>query len=202
MHKLFFLFVLIAITTANSQIKLTAQQANALQQKVKARAMETKTITSNFTQYKHLQVLNNDVVSNGILAYQKPDLIKWEYQKPDTYSILFKGDILYLNDKGKKKKVDIGKNKRFQQLNKLITGSITGDMFNTDEFEISYFKNEAHFKPKNKRFAKFIATFVLVFSAKGDVDVVKMIEPSGDYTKIVFNNLVTNKFIDTSIFSQ
>lgn len=205
MRRLFFLFLLIVVTV-NGQTKLTAEQATALQQKVKARAAETKTITSDFTQYKRLQVLNNDVVSNGILAYQKPGLIKWEYQKPNTYSVLFKGDKLYINDNGKKNDVNLGKNKRFQQLNKLIAGSITGDMFITDEFEIFYFKNgkgnEAHFKPKDKRFGKFIAKFVLVFSVEGDVDVVKMIEPSGDYTKIIFSNSVTNKSIDASVFSQ
>ncbi|MBP0905259.1 outer membrane lipoprotein carrier protein LolA [Mariniflexile gromovii] len=185
---------------------MTDSEASHLKNQVKKLATSTKTITSDFVQYKHLDFLDNDIETSGKLAFKAPNLIKWAYLEPFKYAVLFKGETLYINDEGKKSNIDIGSNKMFKQLNNLIVSSVKGDMFDDTKFNIQYFKTSknrvVYFSPKDEKFAKYIKTFHITFNENGDVTEVKMIESTGDYTKIVFTNKVLNKTIDEAFFTN
>jgi outer membrane lipoprotein carrier protein len=181
-------------------------EAALLRSKVKSLAQTTETISSDFVQFRHLDFLSNDIESRGKLSFKSPDLVKWEYTSPFSYSVLFENDILYINNEGDKSNVNMGSNKLFKQLNKLITASVTGNMFNTEEFDISYFKKErdreVHFIPKDKKFAKYIKAFQIIFNVDAEVSEVKMIEPSDDYTHIVFSNRTANQNLPDAVFDH
>ncbi|MFD2822397.1 outer membrane lipoprotein carrier protein LolA [Lacinutrix iliipiscaria] len=205
MPKILYLFLFL-VFTAQAQIQMSDSEASALKMKVKTLATSTQTISSDFVQFKHLDFLDNDIETSGKLAFKAPDLVKWEYVKPFKYSVLFKDEKLFINDEGHKSDIDIGSNKMFKQLNKLIISSVKGDMFDEDEFIIEYFKKEnnslVYFSPKDEKFSKYIKTFHITFNSRGDVIEVKMIEPSADYTKIVFTNKVLNQPIDETVFTH
>jgi outer membrane lipoprotein-sorting protein len=205
MRKLVYIALLITISI-QSQTNMSTSEAQALKTLVKEQALTTKTIYSDFTQYKHLDFLSNDIVSKGKLAFKTPNLVKWEYTEPYNYVVIFKNETLYINDEGKKNQVDMGSNKLFKELNSLIINSIKGDMFDDEAFEITYYKkaknSEVHFIPKDKKSSKYIDAFQLTFNAKGDVIEVKMMEPSGDFTKIIFTNKVLNKPLDDALFTN
>ncbi|TMM59559.1 outer membrane lipoprotein carrier protein LolA [Maribacter algarum] len=185
---------------------MSTPEAAALKATVKALSDQTETITADFVQYKRLDFLSDDIKSEGKLAFKSPSMVKWEYVKPFAYSVLFKNETLFINDNGNKSDMDMGSNKIFKQLNQLITASIKGDMFDASEFEVSYFKkdgnSEVHFNPKDKQFAEFIKSFHITFNTKGEVQEVKMIEPSDDYTQIVFSNRTTNQPLSDAVFAQ
>ncbi|MCJ7465180.1 MAG: outer membrane lipoprotein carrier protein LolA [Maribacter sp.] len=205
MRNLVFLFIL-SIFMVSAQTKMSAGEANDLETKVKNLAATTKTIVSDFKQYKHMDFLSNDIESMGKLSFKAPDLVKWEYVKPYAYSVLFKDETLYINNEGEKSNVDIGDNKLFKQLNRLITDSVKGDMFDAKEFAISYFKkgpdSEVHFAPRDTDFSKYIKEFQLIFNEKGEVREVKMVEPSNDYTQIVFLDRKTNLALSDAVFTN
>ncbi|WP_299887248.1 outer membrane lipoprotein carrier protein LolA [uncultured Lacinutrix sp.] len=205
MRNLFFIFFL-SVFAIQAQTKMDPVNAKALQSKVKALSKTSQTITSDFIQYKHLDFLNNDIKTSGKLSFKAPDLVKWEYVDPFSYAIVFKEEKLYINDNGNKSKIDIGSNKMFKQLNGLIIASVKGDMFDDNAFNITYYvdgKNSlVHFNPKEEKMAKYIKSFHITFNAKGDVVEVKMIEPSDDYTKIVFSNKVLNKTLPNEVFAH
>ncbi|MDX1278645.1 outer membrane lipoprotein carrier protein LolA [Oceanihabitans sediminis] len=205
MPKIFYLLFFMVFAT-QAQTKMSSTEADALKTKVKALASATQTISSDFIQYKHLDFLDNAIETSGKLAFKSPNLLKWEYVKPFKYSVLFKDQTLFINDEGNKSNVDIGSNKMFKQLNELIINSVKGDMFDETEFRIEYFKKEAnslvYFFPKEKKFSKYIEAFHILFNEKGDVVEVKMIEPSQDYTKIVFTNKVLNQTIGNAVFTN
>lgn len=193
------------ILNLQAQTPMNSAEADALKSLVKQQAKTTKTITSEFTQYKHMDFLSNDIVTKGNLHFKAPDLVKWTYTDPFVYSVIFKDDKLYINDEGKKSDIDMSSSKLFKQLNNLIIKSVKGDMFDAEEFNIEYYKTAknsvVYFKPKNKKSATFIEAFHLTFNAEGDVEIVKMIEPSGDYTKIVFSNKVLNQPVSDALFN-
>lgn len=197
---------LVFSTLLSAQTEMSSEDANILRTKVKQQAETVSTITSDFTQYKHLDFLADDIESSGKLAFMEPDLVKWEYVEPFSYAILFKDQTLYINDAGNKSNLDVGGNKIFEQLNRLIASSIRGDMFDDDNFNIEYFKKDGadlvHFEPKDARFAEFIKAFELTFDASGQVTEVKMIEPSDDYTHIVFSNRKTNQRLSDADFAH
>ncbi|SHI61391.1 outer membrane lipoprotein carrier protein LolA [Pseudozobellia thermophila] len=198
-------FVLFA-TLALGQTKMSATESEALKAKVKSLANNTRTITSDFTQYKHLDFLSNDIESSGKLAFRAPDQVKWQYVKPYAYSIVFKNQTLYIDDEGNKSNIDVSGNKLFERLNHLIAASISGDMFDAEQFDMSFFndsgKSLVHFMPKDPQFSEFISAFHITFNELGEVERVKMIEPSGDFTLIVFSNRKTNQPLSDAHFAQ
>lgn len=204
MRKLVYLMLLM-VTTTYAQTELTAAEATAMKAKVKALSEQTETITADFVQYKHLDFLSNDIKSEGKLAFKAPNWVKWEYVKPFAYAVLFKNETLFINDDGNKSDMDMGSNSIFKQSNQLITASIKGDMFDAEEFDVTYFKNDkgyiVHFKPKDDQFATFIKTFEITFNDLGEVIAVKMLEPSDDYTQIIFSNRKTNQKLSDAVFT-
>tara|TARA_R110002012_G_scaffold322083_1_gene554861 strand:+ start:37948 stop:38565 length:618 start_codon:yes stop_codon:yes gene_type:complete len=201
-----FILCFFLVLNVQAQKPMSSAEADALKSLVKQQAKTTKTITSEFTQYKHMDFLSNDIVTKGNLHFKAPNLVKWSYVEPFTYSVIFKNETLYINDEGKKSNIDMSSSKLFKQLNTLIIKSIKGDMFDTEEFTIEYYKagnnSLVYFTPKEKKSASFIESFHLTFNDKGDVEIVKMIEPSGDYTKIVFSNKVLNNPVSDALFTN
>ncbi len=205
MRNLAYVF-LFSFLAANAQTRMSDAEAVALQKLVKELASSTQTISSDFTQYKHMDFLSNDIESSGKLSFKAPDLVKWEYLKPFVYSVLFKNEKLYINNEGDKSNVDLGGNKLFKQLSQLIADSIKGDMFDSHAFHITYFKkemgSEVHFAPKDPNFSRHIKEFQLNFNPKGEVTEIKMVEPSEDYTRIVLSDRKTNQPIADAVFDH
>lgn len=187
------------------QTQMSQAEIDSFKSKVKTTAKNTKTILSDFTQYKHLEFLSNDIKTSGKMSFKAPNLVKWEYTNPYKYSVIFKENQLLINDDGKKSDVKIGSSKMFKKLNHLIVNSVSGNMFDDNEFDISYFKNEnfyvVKFTSKDKKLSKYIKEFILHFDKnKLHVIEVKMVEPSDDYTQILFKNRQDNIPLKEEVF--
>src|SRR5690606_1523836 len=140
-------------------------------------------------------------------VFKAPNLVKWEYTNPYQYSVVFKEEKLLINDGGTKSTVDIGNSKLFKKLNQLIVSSVKGNMFGDADFTVSFFKspqyNKAVFVPKDRKIAGYIASFELLFN-KDDAQVfeVKMVEPSKDFTRIIFSSRILNSTVNDSVFGN
>jgi len=170
-------------------------------------AKKTSTISCTFVQNKHISFLENDIKSSGNLYFKAPSWVKWEYQTPFLYSIIFKDDKLLVNDNGTKSAIDVGSSKMFKQLNSLIVNSVQGTMFSTNDFEISYFKSDSYWKavfvPKDKKMVKMMAQIELKFDLQSYVVFeVVMREPNQDYTQILFSDRKDNMPLDDAIFTN
>lgn len=198
--------VFVSLQTAWTQeVALTPKEAQELKAMVQKTAQATETITSDFVQKKHLDFLANDIETFGKMVYKSPNSIKWAYTEPYQYSVVFKDNQLHINDGGTKSDVNLSGNKMFQSLNDLMAKSMKGDLFNEEEFKMTYFKNEKNylvrFEPIRKELNTYIKVFELTFDKKnGDVLEVKMIEPSDDYTQIIFENKLLNVAVDDEVF--
>ncbi len=200
-------FIAFSSTIQAQDVAMNASEIAAFKEKVIASAKTTKTIKTDFIQYKHLDFLADDVKTSGKMLFKAPNLVKWEYTNPYQYSVVFKEEQLLINDGGTKSKVDIGNSKLFKKLNQLIVSSVKGNMFSDADFSVSFVKapkyNKAVFVPKDKKIAGYIASFELLFN-KDDAQVfeVKMVEPSQDFTRIVFSNRTLNLPINDAAFSN
>jgi len=206
-HFLLLFFIVIGSSIQAQETAMTASEIVSFKGKVIATAQTTKSIKTDFTQYKHLDFLSEDVKTSGKMLFKSPNLVKWEYTNPYQYSVIFREEQLLINDGGTKSTVDIGNSKLFKKLNQLIVSSVKGNMFSDADFTVSFFKsskyNKAVFKPKDKKIAGYIASFELLFN-KDDAQVfeVKMVEPSQDFTRIIFSNRTLNSTINDSAFSN
>lgn len=208
-HRIFIfpILVLFVCNTVFSQEKLSDTEQKTFKENVQRTAQNTKSIESDFTQTKHLSVLENEIRSEGHLTFKAPNLVKWEYSKPYRNVAVFKNDKLLVNNDGKKDEMDLSSNRIFRSLNTLIVNSIRGDMFDETQFEISYFRHGKDymvtFLPKDKRLKKFISSFELRFDKdSAQVNEVKLLEPNDDYTLIVFKNKQLNGNVSDSVFNN
>lgn len=208
-NSVFYVFFLLVTTlTAMAQEqKMSAAEITSFKSAVNATAKNTKTLTTDFVQYKHMDFLSKDIETSGKMSFKSPGMLLWQYTKPYQYSVVFKNNKIAINDAGKKSAMDMGSSKMFNKLNKLIVGSVNGDMFDENEFTISFFKTAEHnitkLMPKDATLKKYIKQMELYFDKKGNmVSQVKMTEPSNDYTTIVFKNKVTNAQIADSVFNN
>jgi len=187
--------------------KMSEIEISTFKNSVNETAKNTKTLSTDFTQLKHMDFLSKDIETSGKMNFKAPNMLQWQYVKPYQYSIVFKNNKIFINDAGKKNNIDKGNSKMFDKLNKLIVGSVNGNMFDENEFAISYFKtkdfNITKLLPKDAALKKYVKQMELYFDKTGNtVSQVKMIEPSNDYTKIIFKNKVINAKIEDSVFNN
>lgn len=187
--------------------KMTTSEISQFKTTTEKETKSIKTIKTDFIQFKHLDFLEKDIESSGKMIFKSPSSLKWKYINPYQYSIIFKNNKIHINDQGNKSTVNAGNNKMFERINKLIVGTVSGNMFDDKEFVIEYYKNKdyniAKLTPKESALKKYIKHVYLYFPPnEAVVSKVKLIEPSDDYTLIIFKNKVVNVPIDDALFSN
>lgn len=208
--KIFIVLVLLQVCCFQSwsqEQKMSENEIIVFKQSVAVMSKKIKTLTTDFVQYKHLDFLSKDIETSGKMVFKEPNSLLWQYKKPYSYSIVFKNGKILINDEGKKSAVDIGNSKLFGKINKLIVGSVSGDLFDDAAFSISYFKNKEQnitkFIPKDAALKKYIKQIELTFDKEeATVIQVKLLESSADYTRIVLKNKVINAKVDEASFSN
>lgn len=201
------LFFTMQVSTLAQEEKLSSTEMEDFKRKVIKHSSGIKSLKTNFVQYKHLGFLSKDIETSGNMVFKAPYLLHWQYTNPYQYSIIFKDGKIHINDQGDKSSFDASSNKMFEKINKLIVGSVSGNMFDENEFSISYYKNKTHyiakFVPKSEDLKQVINEIEMYFPlTKLLVAQVKLNESSGDYTKIVFKNQQLNAKISTSDFTN
>lgn len=209
MRKIIFATLLFGITLTGfgQERPMTNEEKIAFKKEVVNNTKDIKTLSADFVQYKNMSFMSKEIESNGQMKMIIPNKLLWKYNAPFVYSIAFTDNKITINDQGKKNKIDIGNNKKFAKINTLIVGSISGNMFDENEFSIKYFNNKntriVKLMPLSKEIAQYISEIVLYFNeGQNTVSEVKMIEPSKDYTRIIFSNIKINSKIDEKIFTN
>lgn len=204
--RIFILFTFFHLTIFAQENKMSNAEIENFKKEIIADSKKIQTLTADFTQYKVMSFLDKPIVSKGKLYLQNPKAMRWNYTQPIDYNVIFNSGKIYINDEGKKSSVDLQGNKKFEKLNQLIVGSVSGNLFDTNDFVITYAKTDksriAKLQPKMKDVKKYIKEIQLTFySGQSTVTEVKLIEPSDDYTKILFTNKSLNKAINASVFN-
>jgi len=204
---LFAFFTLLTFAIQAQEQKMTDSETAAFRQSVNAVSKKIQSLATDFTQFKHMDFLAKDIETSGKMFFKEPDKLLWQYKKPYNYTIVFKNGKILINDEGKKSAMDVGSSKIFAKLNKLIVGSVSGNLFDDKEFTIACFKskdfNVAKLIPKDATLKKYIKQIELSFDKQDHtVAQVRLVESAEDYTKIVFKNKVQNAKVDDSVFTN
>ena len=82
-------------------------------------------LTFDFTQTKSSEMLENDIVSEGKMAYAAPDRVRWEYTAPYKSLFIMNGDkVLTRNSSGEKQSKAKG-GSLYTRISKLMTGLLS-----------------------------------------------------------------------------
>ena len=200
---LILLFVLVSV-----HLSLMAQQNEAqIRQAITQAASTMKTMQCDFTQTKHLKMLNDKMTSKGRMYYQQTNRLRWEYTSPYSYTFILNDDKVLLKNKQRNDVIDVNKNKLFREIARIMMNSVVGASLTDDKSfksTIATNGNEwiASLLPQRKDLKQLFQKIILHFSKKNAmVKQVELIERNGDKTVIELNNIRTNEKISADMFT-
>ncbi len=167
---------------------------------------ETNTLTSEFNQVKHLDILTENILSRGRFSFMKERKLRWEYTHPFNYTIIFNGNDILIRDEDQESRYNTDSNQMFRQISRLMSNIIRGDVLEQEEdFSITCFENLTDYMiiltPKAVQYKQFFQK-IEVFLGQDDLLVkkVKFSEQSEDFTLIEFFNRKRNETIPDTMF--
>lgn len=201
---IFFLFL---VPKVNGQEFTAVKNLEAVQAEINKSASKINTIKSRFVQEKYLSFMKEPVKSEGFFRYKKENQLRWEYTVPFKYLILFNGDKIVIKSQDKTNVFDAGSNAIFKQINDLMLGSVKGDLAKNKDFSLIVKESASQYqlilKPKNEKLKGYISGVEIYFErADLAVSIIKIIESTGDYTRIMFKDRIFNEAIDEKTFSS
>lgn len=190
-----------------SVLSVSAQNQQAIVEKINKACSEMKTMECDFVQTKYLKMLNDQMVSKGKMSYQQPSALRWEYTTPYTYTFVLNDNKILLKNDRRKDVIDVNQNKMFKEIARIMMNSIVGKCLTDDKaFKTTIEETSAEWVatllPQKKDMKQMWTKLILHFDrAKNAVVKVEMYEKTGDHTVIDLKNTKTNHPIDNKVFS-
>ena len=166
-----------------------------------------RSISADFIQEKHMKILVKPLISKGIIRFQSPDALRFEYREPIQNILIMQGKSVSRY---------IRKNDVFIRDNAAAVGAMTVVMdeisqwlkgnFSTSVFDATVEEAPAPGKiiltPKDKAMTHFIQDIVLVLSEQPGVFKEVVIRENQDsYTRLRFENVQLNQPIAPEAFA-
>jgi len=206
-NLLIIFFILIVLSSF--QIKMEGfnklKDVDSLISKIKTYTSETISIKSDFIQEKHLNMLEEVLISEGHFIFQKENNVLWEYTHPIDYAIIVYDGKFIIRDIDKFSEFNIESNRMFKEINNMIITSVSGNFLNNPDFEATYFENSEFYMvnliPVKLEVKEMLSEIEIYFDKKDiSVSKVKFIEPGDDFTLIKFFNKEFNQPISKQVF--
>jgi outer membrane lipoprotein carrier protein len=191
----------------------TQQETGAAENKtevfnrIRQAASNVQTLAGEFTQEKHLKMLENPSISKGRFFYKNPDCLRWEVYEPVSMGFIVNGD------KGKRWQGQSKSIQPFDLKKEPVIQIISGQVFawaraDFKRLEAGYnitVQEEnpvtLDLSPLSTSEQKYIDHIRLTFSSTEDyVSMIEIHEGGGDYTRIKFIDMTVNKPIQEDIF--
>ncbi len=165
-----------------------------------------KSVSAEFIQEKHMKILARPLVSEGVLIFQGPDSLRWEYKHPVR-------SVLLLHN---------GKTKRFVKKNGSFVEDASASLQSMQVVvqEITQWLNgrfdvnpafaarlepgrKIVMTPRDESFARLIQRIEILLSDRPAVIKSVMIFESEDsFTKLDFKDVVLNQKLDDALFRK
>lgn len=204
------LFILLAMMTSwplLGQTKLTAEQQKQIIAKIDQTASAMKGMQCDFVQTKRMKLLSKEMQSKGIMYFKRPNKLRWQYIAPYDYTFILNGDKVQIKSSKSTKNIDVQGNKMFRQITNIILNSVTGgSLKSSSDFTVEVYKKDntyfAKLYPKKKELKQLYQVIEIYFdSALTMVNSVRMVEKTGDETRVNLINTKLNIAVDEKMFA-
>ena len=173
---------------------------------LKAAAGTISSVSAKFVQEKHMKVLARPLISEGLLFYQTPDSLRWEYQRPiQSILIALAGKTKKFIRKDGKIIVDAAANApTLQFITEEISRWLKGRFDENPVFTASLESGRRIvLTPKDKGLADMIQRIELVLSERpGIMESVMIYESENSYTRLKFTHVELNRPLDRRLFKD
>ena len=204
------LFILLAVMSSwplLGQTKLTAEQQKQIIEKIDQTASAMKGMQCDFVQTKRMKLLSKEMQSKGIMYFKRPNKLRWQYIAPYDYTFILNDDKVQIKSSKSTKNIDVQGNKMFRQITNIILNSVTGgSLKSSSDFNVEVYKKDntyfAKLFPKKKELKQLYQVIEIYFdSALTMVNSVRMVEKTGDETRVNLINTKLNIAIDDKMFA-
>ncbi len=165
-----------------------------LNNRLSAFARNLKSIESDFVQTKHIDIFNEDVISNGTFLYYDGSKICLDYTRPTAYRMVINGNKLMTISNGQKSVVTLKSNAMMNEMQSMISACMTGNLSAISaDFNLTYTQDDTRYAitvvPRKQAVRQYIAR-IEIWLNKTDMAVTELIfhENGTDYTRYVFKN--------------
>ncbi|MEJ2594574.1 MAG: hypothetical protein P8100_05485 [bacterium] len=122
-----------------------------------------------------------------------------------NYAIIVNGSAFTINNDGKISAFDADSNPLFREINQMIMIAISGNFVDNKDFIPVFFENESmvlvRLTPVNELLVNILTGIEIYFSKPSlQVEMMRFIEPEGDFTRTVFTNREENTDIPDGKF--
>ena len=204
------LFILLAVMSSwplLGQTKLTAEQQKQIIEKIDQTASAMKGMQCDFVQTKRMKLLSKEIQSKGIMYFKRPNKLRWQYIAPYDYTFILNDDKVQIKSSKSTKNIDVQGNKMFRQITNIILNSVTGgSLKSSSDFNVEVYKKDntyfAKLFPKKKELKQLYQVIEIYFdSALTMVNSVRMVEKTGDETRVNLINTKLNIAVDDKMFA-
>ena len=194
------IFILALLTLAFGWASAQTQQEKEAFARIVSSTTGMKTMTADFTETKHHQMLEEDAVQSGKLWYKAPSCMRWEYGR-DFYGVLSQKGA-YMVRGGKR---DGALTRGFTQTGKMVTGLISNLSENLKDYKVSYIKDGKDLKvtavPTSPRMKGMVDSVIMKFDITTCLIKSFEIRNNAGYTLITFSNVKKDVEIDSQLFN-
>ncbi len=202
------LFFLFSLTLANASNFLTAQQQTQFLQKMTAAAANIKNFKAGFVQQRHLSVLSEPLLSEGICFFEAPDKLRWELTSPYQTVLIYNADRVakFEMENNRLRKMNFGGGDMMRKVLKQIISWMQGD-FNTADgiYDLRIQKGmpvKLELIPKSEKLRQSLRSIQLfVHSTSYRVFRVRIQETDTDYVQIDFKEMAENIELHPALFN-
>lgn len=195
---IFLLWCLMGFALCHAQVPSEAEILAKIQQA----SLQVHSLACDFTQEKHISILDDALVSTGKMQYQASDKLRWEYTSPSAFVFTMNGNQVCLKSEAESKVIDSKKDSRFKHIAKMMEGNLVGNSladtksFKTElqqidgQWQVTLIPLRADLKQMWQKLVLYIPADLKMVSK------VEFYEVSGDYTSIAFKNIQVNQPVD------
>jgi outer membrane lipoprotein-sorting protein len=166
----------------------------SFRQRLAAENKRFTTIECDFTQYKHLTIMDEPLVSSGRFFFQQDDKVRLDYAQPSPYLIEIDGQKVSITADGKSNVYDMSAYRMITMMKSMLTACLRGDFSGAGrDYQMTVSEDgsayQVEIEPRNRNVRRYIQKIDIVFDKK-DMSLNQLVirEPSGDYTQHVFSN--------------
>ena len=208
MKRIFFITILFSTICGNifsqNGRKLSESEKQVFEQKMVEHSQKIKTLQCAFVQEKTSSLVSEKAVTKGVMMYQSPSMLRWEYLGDIPSILILNGNDAALLDKSGKK---LGNEKMLKQLGGIIISMINGNgIAQNKQFSAEFYENNGEMlvvlTPIQKRLKDIYNTIELRIDAKTMLaNSITLNEKVGDKMVISLTNKVLNSEIPKSKFA-
>jgi len=173
---------------------------------LKSSAGTVTSVRAGFTQEKHMKILTRPLVSEGVLFFQGPDSLRWEYKHPvQSILLLHNGNTRRFFKKSGSLVEDASANlQSMQVVVQEITQWLNGRFDDNPMFAARLEPGrKIVMVPRDESFTRLIQRIeVLLSDRPAVIKSVTIFESEDSFTRLVFKDVILNQKLDDALFRK